>query len=118
MTPRDAFLHDLRQHTTAHLQALARESAEILGRYLALGETGAAIYHRLTQVFQMDGAQEISAVLVDLAAGELDHGTVMLSDREYQGLRLVHDEFQHQLPDALRDTLHDLVRTIARADRG
>lgn len=115
--PGDAFLAELRERTTAHLRELARESAETLGRYIALPELGPRMYHRLVEEFQMDGAQEISACFVNLVAGGLDHGAVMLTDREYRGLRFIRDEFQHELPDAPAAALDDLVQSLARTGR-
>jgi len=117
MKPRDAFLDELRQQTTRHLQELAAESAETLGRFIAMPELGQRIYQRLVEVYQMDGAQEIAAALVDLVAGALDKGTVMLTEREYRGLRLIRDEFHEELPDAVRENLHNLIQTLAKADR-
>ncbi len=115
--PRDAFLAELRQQTLSHLEQLARESAETLGRYAALPEIGPRIYLRLVEEFQMDGAQEIAACLVDLLAGALDHGTVMLTDREYRGLRLVRDEFGDALPEGPAVALDELVRSLAKTGR-
>ncbi len=117
MKPRDAFLGELRQKTTRHLQALAEESAETLGRFIALPELGQRIYRRLMEEYQMDGAQEIGAAFVDLVAGALDQGTVMLTDREYRGLRLIRDEFQGELPEAVAENLHNLIQTLTKADR-
>lgn len=117
MTPRDSFLGELRRHTTAHLEALATESAETFGRYIALPELGTRIYLRLADQFNMDGAQEIAASLVDLFSGVLDTGTVMLTDREYRGLRLVLDEFGPEIPEGPRQSLSDLIITLQKADR-
>jgi hypothetical protein len=108
MTPRDSFLGELRRHTTAHLEALARERAETFGRYIAL---------RLADQFNMDGAQEIAASLVDLFSGVLDTGTVMLTDREYRGLRRVLDEFGSEIPEGPRQSLSDLIITLQKANR-
>lgn len=116
-SPRDAFLLELRERTTAHLLQLARESAETFGRYIALPDTGARIYNRLVEEFQMDGAQEIAAALVDLISGSLDHGTVMLTDREYRGFKLVREEFRGELPEGPGNALDDLVLSLARTGR-
>lgn len=117
MPPHEAFLAELRERTNAHLKQLATESAETFGRYVALPQLGPRIYRRLVEELQMDGAQEIAACFVSLIAGELDHGTVVLTKREYQGLRLVRDEFSEQLPKAPAAALDELVRTLAKADR-
>ncbi len=118
MTPREEFLSELRQRTTDHLEALAAESAETFGRHIGLPEVGGAIYHRLVEQFNMDGAQEISGALIDLFAGELDEGTVTLSDREFRGLRTVMEEFDRDLPEAPRQSLRDLITALSRADKG
>ncbi|MCG8478744.1 MAG: hypothetical protein MI724_06590, partial [Spirochaetales bacterium] len=86
-------------------------------RFLSLPDVGPAVYRRLVEAFNMDGAQQIGATLVDLFSGGLDAGTVMLTDREYRGLRLVLDEFASDLPDGPRASLADLVTTLSRADR-
>jgi hypothetical protein len=117
MTPRDAFLDELRTRTQHHLSLLTEESAAILGRFISLPELGSSIYYRLVDAFRMDGAQEIAATLVDLFSGALDHGTVMVNDREYRGLRLVLTEFGAELPDGPRASLQELVTTLARSDR-
>lgn len=117
MQPRDSFLKELRTQTLAHLDALARESAETFGRYIALPELGPRVYMRLVDQFNMDGAQESAAALVDLFAGTLDSGSVMLTDREYRGLQLVLEEYGDELPDAPRRSLQDLITTLKRADR-
>ena len=114
MAPREAFLAELRERTTAHLQALARESAETLGRFIALPDLGARIYGRLVEEFQMDGAQEIAACLVDLISGGMDQGAVMLTDREYRGLRLIRSEFREEMPDGPGNALDDLILALAR----
>ena len=116
MTPREAFLDELRSRTTAHLEALAEESAQAFGRYLALPDEGTRIYRRLVEQFNMDGAQEIAATLVDLFSGQLDNGTVMVTDREFRGLNMVHSEFAADLPEGPRHSLHNLITTLARAD--
>ena len=118
MTPRDSFLGELRKRTTAHLHALTEESAETFGRYIALPDLGQRVYHRLTERFDMDGAQEIAATLADLFAGSLDTGSVMVTDREVRGLTLVLDEFGPELPDAPRSSLSDLVVTLRKAGGG
>jgi len=117
MTPRDAFLKELRDRTTRHLEELSAESAETFGRYIALPEVGAKIYHRLTDQFNMDGAQEIAAAFVDLIAGGLDSGTVMVTDREFRGLSLILDEYAPELPDGPRESLRDLITTLQKAGR-
>jgi hypothetical protein len=117
MTPREAFLDELRERTRIHLDALASESAETFGRYIALPKLGEAMYRRLVEQFQMDGAQEIAATIVDLFAGRLESGTVMVSEREYRGLKLVLDEFGADLPDAPHRSLRELITTLARSDR-
>jgi hypothetical protein len=116
MTPRESYLQELRNRTTNHLNALAEESAETFGRYIALPELGARIYQRLVSHFQMDGAQEISATLVDLFSGALDTGSVLLNDREYRGLSLVLEEYGGELPDGPRRSLQDLITTLRKAD--
>lgn len=118
MTPREAFLDELRTRTTAHLEALAVESGEAFGRFIALPELGPRIYDRLVEQFNMDGAQTIAATVVDLFAGALDEGTVMVSDLEYRGLRVVLEEFDADLPEAPRRSLRDLITTLSRADKG
>ena len=110
-------MSELRQRTTAHLEALATESAETFGRYIALPELGARIYLRLAEQFNMDGAQEVAASLVDLFSGVLDTGTVMLTDREYRGLRLVLEEFGPDIPAGPRESLSDLIITLQKAGR-
>ena len=117
MIPREAFLEELKTRTNRHLNELAAESGEVLGRFLSLPELGPAIYRRLVEDFNMDGAQQIGATLVDLFSGRLDAGTIMLTDREYRGLRLVSDEFDSDLPDGPAASLKDLITTLARADR-
>ncbi len=117
MIPREAFLEELKTRTSRHLEALAEESGEVLGRFLSLPELGPTIYRRLVEDFNMDGAQQIGASLVDLFSGGLDAGTVMLTDREYRGLRLVLDEFNADLPQGPRASLEDLIATLSRADR-
>jgi hypothetical protein len=116
MTPRDSFLKELRSCTTAHLEALMHESAHAFGRYIALPELGNRMYVRLVEQFNMDGAQEIAASLVDLFAGVLDSGAVMVSDREYRGLSLILDEFGDELPQGPRESLTDLITTLRKAD--
>ncbi len=116
MTPRDSFLKELRSYTTAHLEALMHESAHAFGRYIALPELGTQIYLRLTEQFNMDGAQEIAACLVDLFSGVLDSGAVMVSDREYRGLGLVLEEFGDELPQGPHESLTDLITTLRKAD--
>lgn len=116
MTARESFLDELRTRTTEHLNTLAKESAETFGRYIALPELGEKIYFRLIDQFQMDGAQEISATLIDLFSGVLDSGSVMLSDREYRGLSLVNEEYAKELPESPRRSLQDLVWTLRRSD--
>jgi hypothetical protein len=117
MTPRESYLNELRARTTVHLQALAEESGAIFGRFIALPDLGRQIYARLVEQFNMDGAQEISATLIDLFAGQLESGTVMLSDREYRGLRSVLEEYEGDLPDGPRESLRELITTLARADK-
>lgn len=117
MTARESYLNELRTRTTVHLQALAEESGAIFGRFIALPDLGAQIYARLVEQFNMDGAQEISATLIDLFAGRLDSGTVMLSDREYRGLRSVLEEYNRELPEGPRESLRELITTLARADK-
>ena len=117
MTPREAFLDELRTRTTEHLRALADESAETFGRFVALPELGPSIYHRLVEQFDMDGAQEIAATLIDLFSGRLDEGTVMVSDRAFRGLEATLDEFDRELPEGPRETLRELIRTLSRAGR-
>ena len=118
MAPREAFLDELRTRTTAHLEALATESGAAFGRFVALPELGPRIYARLVEQFNMDGAQEISAALIDLFSGQMDDGTVMVSDREFRGLRAVLEEFDADLPDGPRRSLRDLITTLSRADKG
>ncbi len=112
----EQFLSELRNRTHHHLQELARESADTFGRFLDLPDAGPRVYLRLVEVFQMDGAQEIAATLVDLMTGTLDDGTVMLTDREYRGLRLVLREFGPELPKQPAAALEELLRTFERAD--
>ncbi len=117
MTPRDSFLKELRRHTTAHLDALMHESAQAFGRYIALPDLGERMYLRLVEQFNMDGAQEIAASMVDLFSGVLDSGTVMVSDREYRGLSLIAEEFSSELPDGPRDSLTELITTLRKSER-
>lgn len=117
MTPGDAFLHELKERTTAHLEALAAESADAFGRFVALPELGPRIYHRLVVQFQMDGAQTIAAALVTLFAGGMDDGTVMVTELEFRGMRAVLDEFGDDLPEGPGTTLRDLIATLSRADK-
>lgn len=117
MGPREAFLRELEERTRAHLQSLARESADIFGRFIMAPELAALMYESLVDEFQMDGAQEIAASIVELFAGELDNGTVMVSDREYRGLRFILDHFGATIPDGPRESLENLVWTLSRANR-
>lgn len=116
MTPRESYLQELRTRTTDHLNALAEESAETFGRYIALPELGGRIYRRLASHFQMDGAQEISAALVDLFSGAFESGSVMLTDREYRGLSLVLEEYGEELPEGPRRSLQDLITTLRKQE--
>jgi hypothetical protein len=117
MGPRDAFLQELETRTRTHLRELASESGEVFARYVMLPDKGPRIYERLVETFQMDGAQEIAACLVDLVSGSLDNGTVMVSEREYQGLKYVADQFADWLPDGPRRSLENLVWTLSKATR-
>lgn len=116
MGARDRFLEALRLRTTAHLEALSQESAELFAQHADLPEQGTRIYARLVERFGMDGAQEIGASLIDLLAGGLEDGAVTLTDREYRGLRLVDEEFSRELPDGRAASLHDLIVSLGRAD--
>lgn len=117
MGPREAFLHELEERTRAHLQTLAEESATIFGRYIMVPDLATTLYNALVEEFRMDGAQEIAATLVELFAGELDNGTVMVSEREYRGLRFTMDRFGESFPDGPRRSLENLVSTLSRANR-
>lgn len=116
MGQRERFLGELRHRTTAHLSELAHESGVIFGGYLDMPEAGPRIYARLVERFQLDGAQEIGAALVDLFDGTLDSGAVTLTDREYRGLRLVDEEFGSILPPRPAASLHDLIVSLSRSD--
>jgi hypothetical protein len=116
MSVREQFLSELRDRTQHHLQALARESAVTFARFLDLPDAGPRVYLRLVAVFQMDGAQEIAATLIDLVTGALDEGAVMLTDREYRGLQLVHREFSPDLPEEAAVALDELLRTLERGE--
>lgn len=89
----------------------------MFGRYIMVPELGLSLYRALVDSFQMDGAQEIAATLVELFAGELENGTVMVSEREFQGLKFTLEEFGDQLPDGPRQSLESLVWTLSRATR-
>lgn len=91
------------------------ETGVLFARYTGLGECGQTLYNRLVEEFAMDGAQEVCIRLVELAAGELDHGSIMLTEREFEGLRFTRDEFGAHLPDALARALDDLVTVLAKA---
>ncbi len=82
-----------------------------------LPDIGSQMYADLVTEFQMDGAQEIAAVLVDLMAGELENGTVMVSEREYRGLKFTLERFGDKLPDGPRESLQNLVWTLSRATK-
>ncbi|SIQ25959.1 hypothetical protein SAMN05920897_10631 [Alkalispirochaeta americana] len=116
MTPRDAFLAELRDRTTFHLEKLAQESAETFGRYLNLPEAAPRIYRRLVEVYQLDGAREVAACMIDLASGVFYQGAIMLTEREYLGLKLIRDEFSSDLPEETARELQDLVDTLGRSD--
>lgn len=117
MGPRDSFLQDLQEQTQAHLRSLAEKSAVVFGQYIMVPELAESLYPALVEKFRMDGAQEIAATLVDLFAGELDNGTVMVSEREYQGLKFTLEHYRELLPDGPRDSLENLVWTLSRAAR-
>lgn len=116
MGNRDEFLFSLRERTSAHLEALADESARLFADHAGLPETGTAIYHRLVDQFNMDGAQEIGAELVDLFSGGMDEGTITLSERAFRGMSMVLEEFDAELPEGHRGQLRELITTLARAD--
>jgi len=117
MGPRESFLRELEDLTRAHLRALAQESTDVFGRFIMAPGLATAIYPTLVDEFQMDGAQEIGATLVDLFAGELDNGTVMVSEREYRGLKFTLEQFGDSLPDGPRESLENLVWTLSRANK-
>lgn len=117
MARRDDYLAELREKTNAHLSALAGESGEAFADYAGLGQTGTAIYSRLVDQFNMDGAQEISAELVALFTGDMDEGTITITDRAFRGMSMVLEEFGADLPETRRRQLHELIRSLARADK-
>lgn len=112
MTEGEEFLAYLRERTTAHLLELARESGRCFGKYTHLPELGPRIYRRLVEEFQLDGAQEIGARIIDLFAGRMDNGALAVTEREYRGLKLVRDEFSPELDPSTAQTLHELVHAL------
>lgn len=118
LTIDDMFIEEVRKTTEDHLRTLAKETGEIFGRYVGWGPIGEEIYASLAYTFAMDGAQEICRVLIRLASGELDSGTVMVTDLEYRGLRHVLDNFSDRIPDGEKTTLQELVTILAKARPG
>lgn len=117
-SPSDAFIKEVRRITQDHLRTLARETGEVFARYVGWGPVGEEVYKSLAHTFAMDGAQEVCQVLIRLAAGELDSGTVMFTDREFRGLRHVLEEFGDRIPEGERQTLQELITLLSKARPG
>ncbi len=117
MGPRESFLDELRRQTEHHLRLLAEESAAIFARFVGGPEAGVVLYRALSRQFGLDSAQQVGALLVDLEAGVLREGPLLLSDLEYRGLVWVNDHYADLLRRSTADELADIVRTLTKAGR-
>ncbi|AFG36438.1 hypothetical protein [Spirochaeta africana] len=99
--------------TQHHLQQVAAETRQAFADACPAPVPGLEIYDGLQTLYGMDAVHRLTVFFVGLFSGEMDSGSIAVTQEEFDALGWLVSNFGDQLPDG--QSLQELYDALAKA---
>ena len=95
MSTSGRFTAEVQEINRRYLEAMAAETEELFAQAYPDSEAGSAYFRELRSRMPLEAAQQACISVLRFLEGGYDDGSFLFTDSEFQGLKLLRDNYGH-----------------------
>src|SRR6056297_256664 len=110
MSSAGRFTAEVQEINRRYLEAMAAETEALFARSFPSPEAGAAFFRELRGRMPLEAAQQVCITVLRFFDGGYDDGSFVFTDSEFQGLKLLRDNYGEAIDSGAYAKLDEMIR--------
>lgn len=116
MSSAGRFTAEVQEINRRYLEAMAAETETLFAQSFPSPEAGAALFRELRAQMPLEAAQQACISILKFLEGGYDDGSFVFTDAEFQGLKLLRDNYGETIDSGDFAQLDEMIRILEKSN--